>query len=84
MKNKLTDLNDHLFMQLERLNDEDLKGEDLMNEIKRARAVNDTAGKIIDNARLALDATELQMEYATSRTELQMPAMLENKKDAAG
>lgn len=84
MKNKLTDLNDHLFMQLERLNDEDLKGEDLMNEIRRSKALNETAGQIISNARLALDATELQMEYATSRTELQMPAMLENKKDAAG
>lgn len=80
MKNKLTDLNDHLFMQLERLNDEELTGDDMLNEIKRARAINDTAGKIIDNARLALDATKLQVEFGTAaRTGVDLPEMLETK-----
>lgn len=56
MKNQLTDLNNHLFEQLERLNDEGLAGDALREELDRTGAVTSLAGKVIDNARLVLDA----------------------------
>jgi len=56
MKNKLIDLNDHLFAEMERLSDEDLKGDALTEEIKRAKSIGFVASQIIGNARLALDA----------------------------
>ena len=36
MKNKLVDLNNHLFAEMERLSDEDLQGDELTAEIDRA------------------------------------------------
>ncbi|MCK4789230.1 MAG: hypothetical protein KAV87_36140 [Desulfobacteraceae bacterium] len=56
MKNKLGDLNDHLFAEIERLGDEDLSGEALTQEIARARAVSNVASHIINNANLVLKA----------------------------
>ncbi len=77
MKNKLVDLNNHLFEQLERLNDEYLTEEELTKEITRSRAMTDIAGKIIDNANLGLQAEKLKIEYG--RREIELPEMLENK-----
>lgn len=56
MKNTLMDLNDHLFAQLERLGDEDLKGDALSEEIKRSLAVTSVAREIVANGALVLKA----------------------------
>lgn len=84
MKNKLTDLNDHLFAEIERLGDEELTEEGLQTEVSRAKAISDVAGKIIDNAKLALEATRLQVEYGgVNRSAIDLPPMLENKSGTA-
>lgn len=67
-KNKLSDLNDHLFMTLDRLGEEDLSNEELEKEIERSKAISTVAGKIIDNARLVLDAQKTAAEYNGKRT----------------
>lgn len=56
MKNKICDLNDHLFEEIERLNDDDLKGAALAEEVTRAKAMSNVATQIINNARLAVAA----------------------------
>ena len=53
MKNTLTDLNNYLFEQLERLNDDDLQDGDLEKELKKADAVVKISEKIIANGELA-------------------------------
>lgn len=64
MKNKLTDLNDHLFAQLERLSDESLSAEQIEQEVVRAGAVVSVADKIVANANVQLKAIELMASHA--------------------
>lgn len=54
--NKLLDLNNHLFEQLRRLDNDKLNGEKLTEEIARAKAVSGIASQIITNAKVSLDA----------------------------
>ena len=55
MRNTLGDLNNHLFAQLERLSDEEIKGEALREKIERAKAINQVAMQIINNGKLIVD-----------------------------
>ena len=75
MKNTLRDLNNHLFAQLERLSDEDIKGEKLIEEINRAEAVSTIAQQIISNGALALKAKQIASNSLDA--DMKIPKMLE-------
>lgn len=72
-RNTLTDLHNHLFAALERLNDEELDGEELEAEIARSRAVCGVAETIIDNANTAMRAVKMREGLANPAS---MPRML--------
>lgn len=59
MKNKLSDLNNHLFAQLERLGDEELTAEQIETEAARADAIIGIAEQIVKGAELHLKAATL-------------------------
>lgn len=59
MKNKLSDLNNHLFAQLERLGEEGLTPEQIELESKRAEAIVGIAEQVVRNADLQLRAATI-------------------------
>ncbi|QBF31527.1 hypothetical protein [Thalassococcus sp. S3] len=63
MKNRLSDLNDHLFAQLERLSDESLDAEDIEKEVQRADAIVKVSDKIIQKSELQLNAAKLFAQH---------------------
>lgn len=77
-RNTLADLNNQLFEQLERLNDDSLKGESLKEEIKRSKAVEGIAKNIINNGNLVLDAQKFNDDKWNEGNKI--PRMLEGDK----
>lgn len=63
MKNRLADLNNHLFAQLERLGEEDLTAEQVEQEAKRADAIVAVSDQIIENAKLQLQAVKVLADH---------------------
>jgi hypothetical protein len=58
-KNKLSDLNDHLFAQIERLSEEDIDDVEIDRETKRGKAIAALSKEVIGAHRLVLDAATL-------------------------
>ena len=74
MKNTLTDLNNHLFAQLERISEENITDERLIIESGRTKDITMLAKEIINNARLVLDA---QTRICDIPERKELPAMLQ-------
>ena len=75
MKNTLADLNNHLFAQLERLGDEELSGEELEKEVKRAESITKIARVVIENSNTVLKSIELKSNALDA--DVILPKMLE-------
>ena len=76
VKNTLGDLNNHLFAQLEKLGDDDLKGDELEAEIRRSEAMAKVGEQIIKTGELQLKAMQHMDEYGYERKKA-VPEMLE-------
>lgn len=72
--NKLSDLNNHLFEQMERLNNDELSTEQLDFEQKRTKSMAAISYAIINNARLVLDAQKYVSESGAENKDI--PQML--------
>ena len=62
-RNRMSDLKDHLFAQLERLGDETLTAEQITAEAKRAEAIIGIADQITENAKMQLAAARLFADH---------------------
>ena len=78
-RNKISDLNNHLFAQLEKLNDDELKGENLSTEVERVRAMSSLASQIISSTKLTLDA--MKMANNGEINPIDVPNLLNEKND---
>jgi hypothetical protein len=72
MRNKLTDLNDHLFAQLERLSEENLTPEQIAQEVEWTGAIVHVSEQIVRNADLQLKAVAILAQHERMRPMLTM------------
>lgn len=80
MRNKITDLNGHLFEQLERLNQDDLKGEDLKAEVDRAKAMTQIASQIVQSTKVTIEAMKMVKDEFTKDEVISVLAGNESQK----
>jgi hypothetical protein len=68
MKNKLSDLNDHLFAQIERLANEDLTPEKIETEVRRGNAIVAVADQVLRHATLQVQAAKILSDHGIDPT----------------
>lgn len=72
MKANLMDLNSLLYEQLERINDDELKGEELDEQLKKSKAINDVAKTIVQNSMLVFRAARYAEENGVTGVETRL------------
>ena len=77
MKNTLADLNNYLFEQLERLNDDELTDDQLERELKKTDNIVKISEKIIQNGELAFKTMKHMDEYGYGQNRA-VPKMLDS------
>ncbi|MBR2999583.1 MAG: hypothetical protein IKF39_01180 [Oscillospiraceae bacterium] len=78
MKNTLSDLNNILFEQLERVNDDELTGEEMEMQLKKTDTIVRVSEQIVKNGELAFKAIQHKDKYY-GIVDKQLPPMLEGK-----
>lgn len=74
MKNRLSDLNDHLFAQIERLAQEELTAQQIDTEVKRGNAIVAVADQILRHASLQVQAAKIMSDHGNDPTR-HLPAL---------
>ena len=78
MKNTLSDLNNILFEQLERVNDDSLTKDQLEAQLRKTDAIVKVSEQIIKNGELAFKAIQHKDKYYCSDSK-KLPPMLEGE-----
>lgn len=78
MKNTLADLNNYLFEQIERLNDDELTDEQLDRELKKTDSIVKVSEKIIQNGELAFKTMQHMDQYGYGN-QRSVPKLLSNE-----
>lgn len=72
MKNNLNEVNNYLFEQLERLNEDDIlkEGDNFKKEIQRSKAISSLCSTIVSNANLILNVKKYADELGLKENEV--------------
>ena len=80
MKNNLSDLNNHLFLMLETLEDDKMTDKRLEKELKKAQAICSISSQILKVASIQVSAIKTAEQYGLLNKD--MPALLATKDSA--
>ena len=72
MKNKVEDLTNHLFAQLERLGYEEISKEQLDIEIQRSKAIVDIGDKIIVSHKNSIEAMKIIAKFGNDPSKMDL------------